>query len=1025
MYISKKRGIFLFFVLTIISAYFVTAQSSGYAPPCSTTYGGVEVCGLCYDCGYDEGGSGTSDPQGICPTDYGKTCGAPGEDNCDPDCGSCVATYDLYYRAYSREHGLKYWDGVLTKTDDTATCDNANDCVYDGNCYTANNYHDPTTSGLSDGLIDMRCIDDVGGKWLNVDYYNTYCTGRGFNWNVGSGDARAEDGYYSTVHWYSHPTACVIGSTDHPSLLCCCGDDTDENYNSMLEYYEEEGSPFWALPSKIESIQTEPSDDACCNDPIDCVYNGDCYTAGDIATGVGAALDNKMVCHGDGTWLDCDTDGDRCTLCGLNWIATGDGDIGEYNIDGHDSTSCCEDDAGENYITQGVGSGACCNNQNDCVDSTNTCRDEASAETTCTDSIDNDCDGYTDYDDSDCAFTLTITPNPAYPSQQITFSTTPPLTNIVIKDNLGCGAGEEHKICSFDTSTSCTDNAPTDALNSPYGYYACLGENSVFADLVVLSANGHCSASDTPPHVEGDESTPQRYLHDYSTEWTITDCNSMDWNTCWADLPTPTSLSRVCDDYLCEGEVGSAGCQDTTEDWTAGGPFICDDGDDRGDDGIGANSGNNQGISIGGETIFVGKCGYQTINTTADGNVLYFCFKDNSEVIRWSATKEATETECFDGFDNDCDDLVDSNDPDCTFDANCAACESTTGYEWDDEAGTNSPCTGSSDFAWETGLEPYCCGDDANEHLNTELRHFMPSTYDIDFVNAENVCCDQESDCVAGASCFATNSIHRGLNQGGGDNISYCIGSPGRWLDCDAGDAADNQCDGVCSVGGVEPSNLVKAGELGVGEYPDTTTYGCCGDDANEVYVEDGPGAPKCCQSGKTYVDAAGVCQLTPPEICDDINNTDEDKDGDANCADTECLGQTGPPPDNRKCCKIEGEIESEVHVGCSLDETCLANECIDAKTGGETCCMNYCECLGAVAASCAVNINSIDQCDKLEYDSITIIDKCITPSCLIEVQETALYNCCDLATDQDVFINNDVEGTTYADFMSAVGCIE
>ncbi|MBU2633787.1 MAG: right-handed parallel beta-helix repeat-containing protein [Nanoarchaeota archaeon] len=64
---------------------------------------------------------------------------------------------------------------------------------------------------------------------------------------------------------------------------------------------------------------------------------------------------------------------------------------------------CCNIDANEYYITEGVGDAACCDNPSEnCVDSSGLCRTEYPTETSCSDNLDNDCDGYSDEEDSDC-----------------------------------------------------------------------------------------------------------------------------------------------------------------------------------------------------------------------------------------------------------------------------------------------------------------------------------------------------------------------------------------------------------------------------------------------------------------------------------------------------------------------------------------------------------------------------------------------------------------------------------------------
>jgi len=61
--------------------------------------------------------------------------------------------------------------------------------------------------------------------------------------------------------------------------------------------------------------------------------------------------------------------------------------------------------------------------------------------------------------------------------------------------------------------------------------------------------------------------------------------------------------------------------------------------------------------------------------------------------------------------------------------------------------------------------------------------------------------------------------------------------------------------------------NAVYAGELNVGEYPDKTTFGCCGDDYGEKYVSQFctgySGPAKCCKSDKNYIGIDGNCVVS------------------------------------------------------------------------------------------------------------------------------------------------------------------
>lgn len=80
-----KRGVELAVILGIfafglILAAKLTLAIPGYVPPCNPANGGVQICGLCYDCGAIDG---------VCPELYGKICSIA-----DGDCnyGNIVGT---------------------------------------------------------------------------------------------------------------------------------------------------------------------------------------------------------------------------------------------------------------------------------------------------------------------------------------------------------------------------------------------------------------------------------------------------------------------------------------------------------------------------------------------------------------------------------------------------------------------------------------------------------------------------------------------------------------------------------------------------------------------------------------------------------------------------------------------------------------------------------------------------------------------------------------------------------------------
>jgi len=295
-------------------------------------------------------------------------------------------------------------------------------------------------------------------------------------------------------------------------------------------------------------------------------------------------------------------------------------------------------------------------------------------EVSCSDGLDNDCDGFVDEADAGCSMALVLAPDPVAPFGTVTATVTPSEAPfgaggyvLNVCDYQGCdGSSCVGSVVSSSctgvvvsgSSVACTFTAPSNPDNSPYGYYACLGENSDNA-VVSVSALGHCAVADT--HTDGDDTSPDsaRYIHAFSDPvWDSYDCEQDNqlYTGCNCPEPGTSTLSRACDAYTCQGETGAVSCM-VEGTWTVAGPWTCD--------AVVANQGiNEQGNN--------GKCGYQycgVVEPFSNPDNLYLCAKDNSvAAYTWklrTSLSTSSETDCTDGYDNDCDNLVDMSDPDC------------------------------------------------------------------------------------------------------------------------------------------------------------------------------------------------------------------------------------------------------------------------------------------------------------------------------------------------------------------------
>jgi len=93
--------------------------------------------------------------------------------------------------------------------------------------------------------------------------------------------------------------------------------------------------------------------------------------------------------------------------------------------------------------------------------------------------------------------------------------------------------------------------------------------------------------------------------------------------------------------------------------------------------------------------------------------------------------------------------------------------------------------------------------------------------------------CESDDNCVLNGQCYNTGNIQHGFNPGGHDNSAICRGNGDEWLDVD-------NSQGHCQGAGHQ---WIRAGEAGVGEYGSTTNGGdgtteCCGDDADELFID-------------------------------------------------------------------------------------------------------------------------------------------------------------------------------------------
>ena len=296
-----------------------------------------------------------------------------------------------------------------------------------------------------------------------------------------------------------------------------------------------------------------------------------------------------------------------------------------------------------------------------------------------------------------------------------------------------------------------------------------------------------------------------------------------------------------------------------------------------------------------------------------------------------------TSTEdCTDGFDNDCDDLVDCDDDDCLG----VVCDATTGLVC--SSGAASTCTEcphgeATESNCGDGIDNDCdgdldCADDdcENETCGADGMVCAAKACTCTGGGSETACgdgldndCDGVVDC-ADSDCGSTTLGQYGLacNAFGKkcDWLGECLCPPfGALTETSCSDGSDNDCDGKvdcldedCRPGGVAAALPCNAKGLICADTPGPTGDLCA-----------------TCPSG-----------LTVETACTDV--MDNDCDGQVDCADSDCLGQTcganGYTCSAAHTCSCGGGVSTEVgKCGDGVDNDCDGQvDCLDSDCKGK-----------------------------------------------------------------------------------------
>jgi len=244
------------------------------------------------------------------------------------------------------------------------------------------------------------------------------------------------------------------------------------------------------------------------------------------------------------------------------------------------------------------------------------------------------------------------------------------------------------------------------------------------------------------------------------------DCNSYDCTTGLTCTPVDVDTIRVDgEDYSCSG-----GSCVTVGTMTCAGPWDCTTGDCSTRDCVG---------------------------------LTHYCYMSNGGVLIFAPLPESVETACADGYDNDCNGLIDCDDTDCAGDPVC-------GVEICDN-GVNDDADGLIDCADPDCPEGTICGafrdcpNDYCDPVTGGLAHLYPSD-DYDRCDASGNCKvwgdtnDDGIPCDKVSYCTDTEPYE----EDGVDGF-MCGATCDEDGDCSAGETCDQYCDCVSEGTTVPP----------------------------------------------------------------------------------------------------------------------------------------------------------------------------------------------------------------------------
>ena len=299
---------------------------------------------------------------------------------------------------------------------------------------------------------------------------------------------------------------------------------------------------------------------------------------------------------------------------------------------------------------------------------------------TCSDGIDNDCDGLTDAVDPDCAAPPEICDDGIDNNGNGLVDCGDPQCDLFVYGTTSCGVGAcaatGQSVCQTpDTVDTCQAGTPSD--EGPLGDLTCTDSIDNDCDGLTDASDPDCAA---PPEICDDG------FDNNGNE--LVDCEDPQCEG-FVDGACSTALPGICaaGTFICqnggqaciqnlpagtEGPFDSPTCYDdldndcdaltdTADPDCDPVPEICDDGVDNNSNGL-VDCADPECDGFVGGACDTGIPGICAIGTTACRDLQQFCDQDQQAGTEGPFDNPT----CNDGMDNDCDGLTDAADPDCT-----------------------------------------------------------------------------------------------------------------------------------------------------------------------------------------------------------------------------------------------------------------------------------------------------------------------------------------------------------------------